>query len=92
VVERALILSHDGTLDGQHLLLEAAALSDPLKDSAASLPANATLEAVERAHIQSVLARSGWRIEGERGAAVQLGINPSTLRGRMRKLGIRKTY
>jgi transcriptional regulator with GAF, ATPase, and Fis domain len=30
-------------------------------------------------------------IEGEQGAALALGLNPSTLRGRMRKLGIRKT-
>ncbi len=33
---------------------------------------------------------TGWTIEGERGAARTLGLNPSTLRGRMRKLGLRK--
>jgi transcriptional regulator with GAF, ATPase, and Fis domain len=38
-----------------------------------------------------MLAQTGWRIEGERGAAALLGLNPSTLRGRIRKLGIRKT-
>ena len=48
------------------------------------------LEAVETAHIRRVLERTGWMIEGERGAAVLLGLNPSTLRGRMRKLGLRK--
>jgi DNA-binding protein Fis len=30
-------------------------------------------------------------IEGDRGAARILGLNASTLRGRLRKLGIRKT-
>jgi transcriptional regulator with GAF, ATPase, and Fis domain len=50
-----------------------------------------TLEAMERAYIVRVLEGAGWQIEGERGAARTLGLNPSTLRGRLRKLGIRKT-
>ncbi|HEX9719308.1 MAG TPA: hypothetical protein VGA59_06210 [Ramlibacter sp.] len=37
-----------------------------------------------------VLGRTRWVIEGERGAALTPGMHPSTLRGRMRKLGIRK--
>ncbi|MFQ6021802.1 MAG: helix-turn-helix domain-containing protein [Acidiferrobacterales bacterium] len=45
---------------------------------------------MERAHILSVLEETGWVIEGERGAATALGLNPSTLRGRLRKLGIKK--
>lgn len=31
-----------------------------------------------------------WRIEGANGAAMILDMNPSTLRSRMRKLGIQK--
>jgi transcriptional regulator with GAF, ATPase, and Fis domain len=46
---------------------------------------------VERGHILRVLEQTKWAIEGEKGAARILGLNPSTLRGRMRKLGIRKT-
>jgi transcriptional regulator with GAF, ATPase, and Fis domain len=38
-----------------------------------------------------VLEQTRWAIEGKRGAAAVLGLNPSTLRGRMRKLGIRKS-
>ena len=53
-------------------------------------PAAGSLEEVERAHILRVLKDAGWRIEGERGAAHVLGLNPSTLRARLRKLGIRK--
>jgi DNA-binding NtrC family response regulator len=34
------------------------------------------------------LQKTGWRIEGKKGAAVLLGLNPSTLRFRMRKYGI----
>ncbi len=45
---------------------------------------------MERDHIVQVLQKTGWRIEGKAGAAVILGLNPSTLRGRIRKYGIRR--
>jgi formate hydrogenlyase transcriptional activator len=45
---------------------------------------------LEQDHILQVLQKTGWRIEGQTGAAVLLGINPSTLRARMRKYGIRR--
>jgi formate hydrogenlyase transcriptional activator len=48
----------------------------------------ATLEEFERKHIVQVLEQTRWRIEGPKGAAVILGLNPSTLRSRMQKLGI----
>ncbi|MGH8649159.1 MAG: sigma-54 interaction domain-containing protein, partial [Burkholderiales bacterium] len=53
-------------------------------------PAPASLENVERSHILRVLEQTQWAIEGERGAARILGLNPSTLRGRLRKLGIHR--
>jgi DNA-binding NtrC family response regulator len=46
---------------------------------------------MERDHILQVLQKTGWRIEGDAGAAVILGLNPSTLRGRIRKYGIRRS-
>ncbi len=49
---------------------------------------NRTLQEVESSHILNVLERADWVIEGKTGAALMLGLNPSTLRGRMRKLGI----
>jgi transcriptional regulator with GAF, ATPase, and Fis domain len=49
-----------------------------------------SLEDVERRHIESVLARTNWMIEGERGAAKILNLNPSTLRSRMQKLGVKR--
>jgi DNA-binding NtrC family response regulator len=45
---------------------------------------------MERDHISQVLQKTGWRIEGKAGAAVLLGLNPSTLRGRIRKYGIHR--
>lgn len=48
----------------------------------------ATLDAAMKAHIERALAATRGRVEGKRGAAKLLGINPHTLRARMRKLGI----
>jgi PAS domain S-box-containing protein len=49
-----------------------------------------TLEEIERDYITHVLEDRAWRIEGEHGAAKILGVNPSTLRGRIAKLGIQR--
>jgi len=49
-----------------------------------------TLEEVEREYIIRTLEQTGWRIEGKNGAATILGLNPSTLRTRMMKLGIQR--
>jgi len=46
------------------------------------------LDAVQRAHIEAVLQRCGWRINGTGNAAESLGLHPNTLRFRMRKLGL----
>jgi formate hydrogenlyase transcriptional activator len=50
----------------------------------------ASLEDVERHHIRAVLVQTNWMIEGERGAAKILNVNPSTLRSRMKNLGIKR--
>jgi transcriptional regulator with GAF, ATPase, and Fis domain len=47
-----------------------------------------SIRELERAHILLALERSKWRIEGPEGAAVALGIKPSTLRFRMKKYSI----
>ena len=46
---------------------------------------------VEAAHIRAVLDGTGWRVRGASGAAQLLGMKPTTLEGRMAKLGIRRT-
>jgi len=48
----------------------------------------APLDVAMRQHIETALAVTAGRIEGPRGAAALLQINPHTLRARMRKLGI----
>jgi DNA-binding NtrC family response regulator len=88
LVERAMILSSAALLDGSHLLAPAPGSSQKV---AFAPSAEGTLEEMERAHITRVLEQARWVIEGDKGAARILGLNPSTLRGRLRKLGIRKT-
>jgi PAS domain S-box-containing protein len=48
------------------------------------------LVAVEREHILKVLRKTRWKIDGVRGAASLLGLHPSTLRFRIKKLGIER--
>jgi len=50
----------------------------------------ATLREAECRHIVQCLQKTGWRIRGPGGAAELLGIHPSTLDFRMKKLGIRR--
>ena len=87
LVERAIIMSNGGVLDAVELFSPAS----PSEKAPSVAAGDATLEEMERAHIRRVLESTRWAIEGERGAARILGLNPSTLRGRLRKLGIRKT-
>src|SRR5512146_249353 len=82
VVERAAILamSHIVEID------ERVVIPRPRQALAEEQPTS--LHESERLHILQVLERAGWRIYGPLGAASRLGINPSTLRSRMKKLGL----
>jgi formate hydrogenlyase transcriptional activator len=86
-VERSAILGEPAPLETNSM---AAPRDETTLQAVSGKPAAFTLEAMERSHIARVLEQTGWIIEGERGAARLLGLNPSTLRGRLRKLGIRK--
>jgi len=83
VVERAVI-----NTPGPSLQLLDNLNTSPADDS--EPPAILTLEEVERNHILQALEETNWRIYGPKGAAVILGLNHSTLRFRMKKLGIEK--
>jgi chemotaxis protein methyltransferase CheR len=79
VLERAVINSSGPKL---HLM-------DELKKQDLS-PSRKTLEAVERDYILRVLEQTHWKVSGKNGASEILGLNTSTLRARMRKLGIHR--
>jgi transcriptional regulator with GAF, ATPase, and Fis domain len=84
VIERAAILG-----DGRRLEM-GAALGNPVHaDPSAPAPAVAPIvEGATREDIVASLRRCHGRIEGPFGAARALGVNPHTLRSRMRRLGI----
>ncbi|MEN6507666.1 MAG: sigma 54-interacting transcriptional regulator [Smithella sp.] len=79
IIERAVILCPGPVLQ----LTDKLAISSPSLSSAVR-----TLEEAERHQILKILSETRWRIEGKDGASAILGLNPSTLRARMHKLGI----
>jgi transcriptional regulator with GAF, ATPase, and Fis domain len=89
VVERALIRSRtalDEPLGFEDFPATAESPQHPVVHE--QPPKNLKLNDVIKQHIQTVLNITNGRIQGKNGAAVLLGVNPSTLRNRMRKLGI----
>ncbi|KAA3612010.1 MAG: AAA family ATPase [Calditrichaeota bacterium] len=85
VIERALILNPKGPLTFKHMNLPINKDSDEIKNS---IPESYNLDEVTARHIKKVLSKTDGKIHGEGGAADLLGINASTLRNRMNKLGI----
>jgi transcriptional regulator with GAF, ATPase, and Fis domain len=85
VIQQAVILSRNGVLD-----LSGFAGQPIHRDVSPAFEESQALADVQRAHIQRILQRTHWRIEGASGAARILGLCPSTLRTRMRKLGIHR--
>jgi predicted ATPase/transcriptional regulator with GAF, ATPase, and Fis domain len=94
VVERAAILARGPVLDLEGTIL-ADAPSAPEEPPTAAIGASVVspgpLQEIERLHILNVLKSTKGVVEGARGAAMILGLHPSTLRSRMRKLGIPTT-
>jgi transcriptional regulator with GAF, ATPase, and Fis domain len=80
VIERAVIHSRGDTLE-----LEDVLDAEQPDDASTLVPVIKSLEIVEREHILLALKKANWKIHGKDGAAALLDINPSTLRGRMRK-------
>ena len=87
VIERALILSRGGSL----FFPEFGASLRPQAQARAAVQFSKpkTLDEVAAGHIRQTLAETGGRIAGPGGAAEILKINPSTLRSRMKKLGVK---
>ncbi len=82
VIERGVILCHDGRLDLGPWL--------PQTPTGIRGPTLQTLETRERDYIVEVLEHTGWKVSGTQGAAQVLGLKPTTLEARMHKLGIRR--
>ncbi len=83
VIERAVVLAKGPVVQVDQSMLRA----DEAVTGSSFID---TLENNERNHIIRALGETRWFIHGKKGAAELLGINPSTLRSRMEKLGIKK--
>jgi len=90
-VERALILSKGKPIDFQdfHAMTKYGTAMEPGTAIHLERENTLALDEVVSIHIRKVLEMTRGRVGGKGGAANLLGVNPSTLRKRMRKLGIR---
>ncbi len=81
IIERAMIISNGPKLE--------------IKPWTATSPriggSSRRLADIEREHVQSVVEATGWRIRGAGGAAEILGLKPTTLEARMKKLGLQRS-
>ena len=94
VIERAVISS-----PGNRLQLDAVLPELKSKPSSKATPnptteddfvTDAEFRLLEKTNITAALRSANWRIWGDAGAAKLLGLNPSTLKYRMKQLGIVK--
>lgn len=84
VIENAVILS-----DGETLTIPALEDATPVIRKTGNETRLMPLSEIERTHIINILKHTRWRIRGERGAAKILGLKPTTLEFRIKKLGIK---
>jgi transcriptional regulator with GAF, ATPase, and Fis domain len=79
VIERAVIVARASTVTPMVPRISPSAVN-----------ASTRLIDITTQHIRSVLADCNWRVRGLNGAAVRLGIKPTTLESQMARLGIRR--
>jgi transcriptional regulator with PAS, ATPase and Fis domain len=82
LLAREVVLCRGGLLDASLLL--------PTEGAGTPEAPPLSMENAERKHIESALLSARWVLEGPKGAAAMLGMNPSTLRSRMKRLGIKR--
>ena len=101
VIERAVITAREGRLGLDLPLAErsprpAEPLASPSHDTHTRegevqpvLP-EAEMRRRERDNLLAALEQTGWQVYGDRGAAALLGVKPSTLASRIKKMGLKK--
>ncbi|MEJ2656298.1 MAG: sigma 54-interacting transcriptional regulator [Desulfobacterales bacterium] len=86
IVERAMILNPTGPLDFSSLI------PGKEKESDVALVQSGLIDNLDQLisnHIKSVIERTNGKVHGPGGAAEILGVNPSSLRNKMKKYGIK---
>ena len=95
IIERAVISSRCGSVKFDLHLPQAsgASLKTPIKKNSGNPGEILTEEDIrlqEKANIEAALHKTGWKIYGPGGAAELLGLKPTTLLSRIKKMGIEK--
>jgi len=85
-IERAIIIHEGRPLSFENIMGFPGQSGDEIRFRPAET--NLTLSEMEADHIRQAMEKAGGRVEGEQGAAALLGMNPGTLRHRMRRLKI----
>jgi DNA-binding NtrC family response regulator len=82
VIERAVIISRGTALEVLDRLDTPGSTDDAAEQDVKALVT------LEKNILLQALRKTGWRIDGKKGAALLLGLNPSTLRYRIKKYGL----
>ena len=86
LIERAMILNPGNSLEYGEWL----PIASLTAQNGNGKPSPQKLEEVEKEHITETLKKVNWKVSGEKGAAKILGLNPTTLEARIKKLGIKR--
>jgi formate hydrogenlyase transcriptional activator len=87
VIERAVIVSHDGRPNLDRALPVVVSMPDQISQRVLTVR---ELEDLEKKNILAALKSCNWKIAGDNGAAKLLGMKPSTLNSRISSLGIKR--
>ena len=95
VIERAVILARGGALEFDLPTatprLDMATLSEPADNRPEpEFLTEPELQRRERQNLLTVLEKTGWKIKGADGAAELLGVKPTTLLSRIKKMGLQR--
>ncbi len=95
MIERALILAQNGVLwfdlpDNPRPTGPAPAPTPPNKAGAATILSDHELRRRERENVLAALEKTAWKIHGPGGTAELLGVKPTTLISRIKKMGLKK--
>ncbi|HXR48302.1 MAG TPA: sigma 54-interacting transcriptional regulator [Candidatus Limnocylindrales bacterium] len=94
VIERAIIISRGGALDFDLPASESALVPRPParqeSETESEFLTEAELQRRERENLLVILEKAHWKIMGRDGAAELLGVKPTTLMTRMKKMGLQR--
>ena len=95
VIERAVILARGGPLNFDLPVTDSASIpssAQPLQgeDASPEFFTEAEMQRRERENLIALLNKAGWKIKGPNGAAELLGVKPTTLLSRMKKMGLKR--